>query len=59
MFWKRIKKLWSKKPFVPGDRIQCPHCNSVFVMAKTVTSFKPSQLSFNVICGGIDNGANS
>ena len=44
MFFKRIKKLWSKKPFVSGDRVQCPHCNCVFILVKIETSVRPNQL---------------
>lgn len=40
MFLKRIKQLWSKKPFIPGDKIRCPCCGAVFTLVKVVKSVK-------------------
>ncbi len=30
--FKRIRKLISKKPFKPGDRVRCPKCGAVLTL---------------------------
>lgn len=32
--FRRIKKLWQKKPFKQGDKVQCPLCRTVFTLVK-------------------------
>ncbi len=31
-FFKRIRKLFSKKPFKPGDRVRCPNCGAIITL---------------------------
>ena len=30
--FKRIRKLFSKKPFKPGDKVKCPACGAIMTL---------------------------
>lgn len=32
--FNRIKNLWSKKPFKPGDRLSCPSCGAIMILVR-------------------------
>ena len=32
--FRRIKEMYSRKPFKPGDKVRCPNCNAVIRLVK-------------------------
>lgn len=51
--FKRIRKLVSKKPFKPGDRIRCPHCNMIMTLVKARR--KNEKIKYLAMYSGIDD----